>query len=363
MQKTIGRIWRYAYDMLRRTIKRWFRRYFGTSKQAQPLKPTQTIEAKPLTNADYEYLFMQLLEGVAYGWRKEQVLRVFEALAERSTEQQWIAWLRGFGEKILASPVSNRQLATRMVHLGEIGCGEFGEIAKQIGLELLALAPDSTPEDRSDLDAGDPQEAQAFFYQGVQQFNIEDFLGAIASYDKALAIVPDASEIWYNRGNALFKLGRIEEGIASYDKAVEYKPDKYEAWNNRGNALFKLERVEEAIASYDQALQIQPDYQQAWYNQGVALGHIGRLEKALMAYDQALAIGLKDHQAWFNRGLILGNLGRLEEAIASWDKALELKPDRYEAWYNRSVALSNLGRTEEAIDSWDKAQALKPQRS
>lgn len=360
MQTTIGRVWRYSYGMLKQTIRRWFRRYFGTSKQAQPLKPTQAIEVKPLTDADYEYLFVQLLEGVAYGWRKEQVLRVFEALAERSTERQWILWLRDYGEKVLASDIPNRQLAIRLVHLGEIGCGEFGEIAKRIGSELLARIPDSAREDRYDLDAGDPQEAQAFFHQGIQQFNIEDFTGAIVSYDKALAIVPDACEIWYNRGNALFKLGRIEEAIASYDKSVEYKSDKYEAWNNRGNALFKLERVEEAIVSYDKALQIHPDYQQAWYNQGVALGHIGRLEKALMAYDQALALGPKDHQAWFNRGLVLGNLGRLEDAIASWDKALELRPDRYEAWYNRSVALSNLGRNEEAIASWDKAQALKP---
>ena len=360
MQKTIGRIWRYAYGMLRRTIRRWFRRYFGTSKQPQPIKPAQTKEIKPLTNADYEYLFMQLLEGVAHGWRKEQVLRVFAALTERSSEQEWMAWLRGFGEKLLASPAPDRQLATRMVHLGKIGCGELSEIAQQIGSQLLALAPDSTQEDRSNLDGGDPQEAQAFFYQGIQQFNNEDFVGAIDSYDKALAIIPDASEIWYNRANALFKLQHIEESIANYDIALEYKPDKYEAWNNRGNALFKLERVEEAIASYDIALQLQPDYQQAWYNQGVALGHIGRLEKALMAYDQAVALNPKDHQAWFNRGLVLGNLGRLEDAIASWDKALEIRPDHYETWYNRSVALTNLGRNEEAIASWDKAEALKP---
>lgn len=361
MEKMKGRFWRYAYSTLRRTLRKWYRRLFGIRKQPQPQKSIEQSENTPLTDADYEYFFMQLLEGVEHGWRQEQVLRVFEALAERTDVEVWIAWLRGFGDRLLASQSPNRQLATRMVHLGDVGCGEFGDIAKEIGIKLLARAPQSYQDSSSLLDGGDPQEAQAWFYQGIQQFNNGDYQAAIVSYDKALAILPEAHEVWYNRANALFKLGRTYDAIASYDKALQYKEDKSDAWNNRGNALFKIGRSEEAIYSYDKALEIQPNYQQAWYNRGVALGHVGRLEEAIASYDKAVAIEPKDDQAWFNRGLVLGNLGRLEDAIASWDKALALQPDRYEAWYNRSVALSNLGRSEEAIDSWNKAQALKPE--
>lgn len=343
--------------MVKQKLGKWFRLWFGTHETTESPKPTNTTENAPLNDADYEYFFMQLLEGVEHGWRQDQVLRVFDALAERTSVIKWIQWLRNFGDNLLASATPNTQLATRMVHLGNVGCGEFGEIAKQIGTKLLAKTP-QLQENDLEMDAGDPQEAQAWFYQGLQQFNIEDFSGAIASYDKALAILPEAHEVWYNKANALLKLGRIEDAIASYDKAVEHKPDKYEAWNNRGNAFFKLGRMEEAIPSYLKALEFQQSYQQAWYNLGVALGNVGRLEESLGAYDQAVALEAKDHQAWFNRGLVLGNLGRLEDAIASWDKAIEIKPDRYEAWYNRSVALSNLGRNEEAIASWNKAQAF-----
>ena len=354
-----GRFWRYAYSTLRRMLRRWFRRP-GIGKKPEPTKSTKQLELQPLNDADYEYFFMQLLEGVDHGWRQDQVLRVFEALAERTTVEQWIAWLRGFGEKLLTSPIPNHQLANRMVHLGEVGCGEFGEIAKEIGVKLLARAPHSYQANNSFVDTGDPQEAQAWFHQGIQRFNNGDFQEAIASYDKALAILPDSHEVWYNRANALFKLARTQDAIANYDKALEFKQNKYDAWNNRGNALFKLGSTEEAIASYDKALEIEPNYQQAWYNRGVALGNVGRLEDAIASYDKAVVIQPKDDQAWFNRGLVLGNLGRLEDAIASWDKALDLKPDRYEAWYNRSVALSNLGRNDEALASWNKAQALKP---
>jgi tetratricopeptide (TPR) repeat protein len=85
-------------------------------------------------------------------------------------------------------------------------------------------------------------------------------LGAtIASYNLAVEIKPDDHEAWYNRGNALFNLGRYEEAIAAYDRAVEIKPDSHEAWNNRGNALYSLGRYEEAIAAYDRAVEIKSD--------------------------------------------------------------------------------------------------------
>jgi tetratricopeptide (TPR) repeat protein len=46
-----------------------------------------------------------------------------------------------------------------------------------------------------------------------------DFIGAIASYARALEIKPDYHQAWFNRGVALGNLGRYEEAIASYDSS------------------------------------------------------------------------------------------------------------------------------------------------
>lgn len=363
--ETIRRIWRSAITGVRKTLHLGIGLESEDKKKPQITEVTPEQESNPLTDADYEYFFMQLLEGVEHGWNQAQVLRVYDALSERTTSEEWIAWLRRFGEKLLASPVPNEQLARQMVRLGEVGCGTFGTIALGIGATLLAKTPEipevELVEDVA-LANNKTQEAQEWFHRGIEQFNAGDFLGAVASYDKAVTIVPNAHEVWYNRGNALFKLGRTQDAIASYDKALALKPDKSEAWNNRGNALFNLGCVEESIASYDKALEIIPNYHQAWFNRGVLMGNLGRLEEAIASYDKALEIKPEDDQAWFNRGLVLGNLGRLEDAIFSWDKALEYNPQRYEAWYNRSIALNNLGRTEEAAASLNKATALKSDR-
>ncbi|MBE9229994.1 hypothetical protein IQ264_31840 [Phormidium sp. LEGE 05292] len=98
-------------------------------KQIQP--------PKPLENSDYEFLFMQLLEGIAHGWQQSKVEKFFAELDDRTTEAQWVQWIRGFGERLLASPAPNQELALRMLALGDMGYGEISDTAGEIGLQLL----------------------------------------------------------------------------------------------------------------------------------------------------------------------------------------------------------------------------------
>lgn len=345
---------------VKRSLLKWFRPSVVALNAPQHPQQVTKSENKPLTPGQYEHLFVQILSGVEGGWSRVQVLRALAALSHRSSEADWVAWLRGYGEQLLASPVPNRQMARRMVQLGELDCGELSAVAGDIGRQLRQRVAEVFPAAAEQETISPIQQVETWFQQGIEQFNAGNYGAAIALYDRALGILPTAQEVWYNRGNAFFHLERYQDAIACYDKALELKPDKYDAWNNRANALFKLERLEEAVASWDKAVEIQPHDRGAWYNRGVVLGHMGCLLEAIASYDKVLEIKPDEHQAWFNRGLVLGNLGRYEEAIASWDKALEYKSDRYETWYNRGVALSNLGRNEEADASFKQADALKP---
>ncbi|MDJ0798513.1 MAG: tetratricopeptide repeat protein [Calothrix sp. MO_167.B12] len=169
------------------------------------------------------------------------------------------------------------------------------------------------------------------------------------------------------KAELFFELGRLSHAdedyiaaIASYDKAVAIKPDFQDAWNNRGNALGNLGRYEQAIASYDKAFAIKPDFQDAWYNRGIALENLGRYEQAVASYDKAVAIKPDFQDAWNNRGIALFNLGRNEQAISSYDKAVAIKPDKHEAWYNRACAYSCLGDIDTAIENLQTAVNLNP---
>ncbi|HAG83417.1 MAG TPA: hypothetical protein DCL61_20290 [Cyanobacteria bacterium UBA12227] len=129
----IGRIWRW--------LKRLFQRLFGGRHHTHPTIE-DTPPPKPLEDADFEYMFRQLLEGVAHGWQQARVVKFFDGLNGRTTTAEWVAWLDRFGEGVLASRASNHELALRMVQLGEIiestvSLREIGEAAYQIGSQVL----------------------------------------------------------------------------------------------------------------------------------------------------------------------------------------------------------------------------------
>jgi tetratricopeptide (TPR) repeat protein len=374
----IKRLWRWLEKILRRL-------FISSPQQAVVKEQPRQL----LADTEYELLFFQLLAGVNdEDWSHGRVKGFLDR--KNIAEADLVQWLRRFGENLLASDGENRELAVRMVRLSEVGFGELGEVAGEIGRELLGREGEE-----------EKREEEVLFERGLQQFDAGDFEGSIISFDKALKIKPHYYQAWHNRSRALghwgialdnlgkfeealvsfdqalnFKhddhegwgrrgitldyLGRYEEAIASYDQAIKFKFDYHEAWNNRGLSLCNLKRYEEAIASYEQAIKFKPDKDEAWYNRGIALGNLGRFEEAIASYDQAIKFKPDDHDSWYNRGLSLCNLKRYEEVIASYDQAIKFKLDYHEAWYNRSVALVHLERYEKAITSYDLVLKLKP---
>ena len=75
--------------------------------------------APPLTDTDYEFLWLQLLEGVAHGWHSQKLVNFFTDLGDRGKEELWISWLNRFEEKLLATSSPNQQLGSRMLQFGQ----------------------------------------------------------------------------------------------------------------------------------------------------------------------------------------------------------------------------------------------------
>ncbi|MHC5734847.1 tetratricopeptide repeat protein [Nostoc sp.] len=402
----LKRLWRW--------LKRSFQRLFG-DKQTRPLREQTKVEPpKQLTDAEYESLFLQLLTEVNNGLSRGGA-KSFLA-ANRINEAYLVEWLRGFGERLLASATPNDELTRRMVRLGELSIGEVSIVADDIGRRLgggetnrrgAEDAEDTKGREKKGIKQVDvvsestTDKAEAWFNQGDVLYSLGLYEQAITLFDKAIEIKPDFYDAWQNRGVALRQLGQyeeanasfktafnqqvlqfqsnndvawyshgdmlldlrqFEEAIASYDNAITIKPDDHESWHNRGYALDKLGRFEEAIASYDNAIKIKPDDHESWHNRGYALDKLGRFEEAIASYDNAIKIKPDKDDAWYNRGYALDKLGRFEEGITSYDNAIKIKPDDHESWHNRGLALHKLERFEEAITSYDNATKIKPDK-
>ncbi len=114
---------------------RWFRKLFGRGGRSLDRLPN--AELPPLDDTDREYLFMQLLEGVAHGWQQPRVIGFFNKIRQRVRKSEWLEWLDRFGNNLLNAPVPNYELAGRMVQLGQLDCGEIGDLAGEYGEQLL----------------------------------------------------------------------------------------------------------------------------------------------------------------------------------------------------------------------------------
>ncbi len=119
-------------------LKKFFQRLFGRKQTLSPsVVDVKKEPAPPLTDTDLEFLFSELLEGVHQVRGQAWALKWLHNIEHRISTERWVEWLRRFGEKLLASPAPNNELATRMVELGELEVGEVGDVAYDIGMRLL----------------------------------------------------------------------------------------------------------------------------------------------------------------------------------------------------------------------------------
>ena len=104
---------------------------------------SSSAPASGLSDADYEFLFNQLLEGIAHGWHDRRIIKFFARLGDRGKQAEWVAWLSRLRGKLLKLPIeSKRQLGTMMIRFGEltqsaVEVKHIGAAAHSLGRELL----------------------------------------------------------------------------------------------------------------------------------------------------------------------------------------------------------------------------------
>ena len=126
-------------------LVRWFNKLIGRgSKSKDRLNATPL---PPLDDSDREYLFMQLLEGVAHGWQQPRAIGFFNKIRNRVRKSEWLEWLDRFGQNLLESSVPNYELAGRMSQLAELDCGEVGDLAGEYAMRLLHRQSSEYPVD------------------------------------------------------------------------------------------------------------------------------------------------------------------------------------------------------------------------
>lgn len=124
-----------------------------------------------------------------------------------------------------------------------------------------------------------------------------DEAGALAAWERAVALDPGYSRAWNNLGGTHLARGRLAEAEAHLRRAVAAGPRNALAWANLGNLLARSERAGEAVVAYERATALSPGAAVLWRGLARARRRAGRPVGALAALERALELDPADADA------------------------------------------------------------------
>jgi tetratricopeptide (TPR) repeat protein len=110
-----------------------------------------------------------------------------------------------------------------------------------------------TPKDR----------ASTFINRGIVRSYLNDLVGALEDYDKALSIKPDFAEAFANRGSVFIRMERYDDALVALNKALALELKKPErVYYNRAIVYEKQGMMRQAYEDLRKAVEIAPLWHQ-----------------------------------------------------------------------------------------------------
>ncbi|MEM8530892.1 MAG: tetratricopeptide repeat protein [Chloroflexota bacterium] len=199
-----------------------------------------------------------------------------------------------------------------------------------------------------------PDEHQ--LHRSVLLYNIAQVYAAMEQYDDALpyytaamAMDPNYSEYYNERGNIYLVQEQYELAVADYTQAIALSPPYAEVWTNLGQCYRLMGQMEDAVTAYSRALDIEPQQLLALSGRAEAWDALQHHEAARHDYLTLLELEPTHLQALTQQAIYAYEEGNLPLAWETLNRALEHHPDVTELYWNRATVLKELGRVTEAI--------------
>lgn len=173
--------------------------------------------------------------------------------------------------------------------------------------------------------------------EGIELHDNGDYKGAIAKYDKALAIDKDNLFALTEKAYSLLSLGKNKESIENCEKAIKLYPDDEDlnvVYVTYGNAMDGLKNTEKAIEIYNQGLSKFPDFYQLYFNKGVSQSSLKLYDEALHSFEKAVICN-PNHASSHNAiGRLKNYDGKRIPAMLAFCRFLAIEPQSTRAEEN-----------------------------
>lgn len=210
---------------------------------------------------------------------------------------------------------------------GGVELGAQADAEREISeLERLALL--AAPEESAGGSPRAPRDARALAERAADHLASGALDPAVAACVEALRLDPEEPRAHASRGALRRVLGDPRGAVADFDRALALGDDRGSEASallaQRGFAHKELGDWDAAGADFERALEIDPSDPDALYGRGLVHNARGAFERALDDYSAALERAPRRANAHLARGLALAALGRFAEGIADLEAYLRL---------------------------------------
>lgn len=206
-----------------------------------------------------------------------------------------------------------------------------------------------------DIEAA-PKNAELYLRRGSLYRTDQDWVAALADFDRAAAIDPELKIVDLARGEVLADQGRFKEAETAITRYVESRAADSRPWSVRGRIRAGQGRWQEAAEDFGQAVRLATESDpQLILDHVRALRESGQNAEALKALDTAIgkmgplvvlvqpAVELEERS------------GNIEAALSRIDKAIASAP-RKERWLaQKGELLERAGRKADARAAFEEA--------
>jgi S1-C subfamily serine protease/lipoprotein NlpI len=201
-------------------------------------------------------------------------------------------------------------------------------IAASLGVQL-SQAPRSIPPTAT-------PSTDDYVAAAAQKYRNRDYRGALADYDRAIALNPKSAPAYNYRGVLKEKIQDIQGGLADYNQAIALDANYGEAYNNRGKLkLNRLQDSQGALADYDLAIELSPKYATAYANRGYLKVNMRQVESGLADFNRAIKLDPNEASYYSYRGFLKIITSDRQGALADFSRAIELNPSDANTYFKR----------------------------
>lgn len=176
-----------------------------------------------------------------------------------------------------------------------------------------------------------PITAQLFVQRGQKRLNRAEFLGAIASFSRAIERDPDHLRAYRGRAEARMIRGDYSGAIADFRQIIKRNPGDPEAHFNLGLIRKEQEKLGAAMKNFEKALQAKSDYARAHLQRGLILLSQDKLQMALTSLNRAVSEASQNEKGktFFLRGIIHKKRKKFEKAVEDFTAVIQNVRNRF----------------------------------